>query len=231
MTETSKPDLPELARKHGVSESAVDAALSALQAGHGTQAQFSHPDLGGMGQWSRGGMLMIGDMFNDRLKAKVAGLFEDLLPFGEMAPASENHGQSQARWPDDLGRPSSTGSQNGMHYAVFPETQRLAVELDGKLTVYDTGDRRISGVSQQQSDSQLLSFTGPDGPVAVSDLAVVDDMGTGTKVEAAKDAPSARPTDGGDIEGRISRLHDLLTKGALTQAEFDAAKSTLLAQL
>jgi hypothetical protein len=37
-------------------------------------AQFSHPDFGGMSQWSHG-MTMVGDMFNDGLKSKLdAGL-------------------------------------------------------------------------------------------------------------------------------------------------------------
>jgi hypothetical protein len=31
-----------------------------------------------MGQWSRGGMLMIGDMFNQGLKVKVAALYEEI---------------------------------------------------------------------------------------------------------------------------------------------------------
>lgn len=34
---------------------AVETLLHALVVGHGTQAQFTHPDLGGMGQWSQGG--------------------------------------------------------------------------------------------------------------------------------------------------------------------------------
>jgi hypothetical protein len=33
-------------------------------------AQFSHPELGGMGQWS-GGMTMIGDLSNSELKGRV----------------------------------------------------------------------------------------------------------------------------------------------------------------
>ena len=41
--------------------------VRALMEGNGSQAQFSHPDLGGMGQWSQGGMIMVGDMFNEGL--------------------------------------------------------------------------------------------------------------------------------------------------------------------
>ena len=54
----------DIAARHGFS---VDAALNLVDSllhGQGTQAQFNHPEFGGMGQWSRGGMIMIGDMFN-----------------------------------------------------------------------------------------------------------------------------------------------------------------------
>ena len=36
-------------------------------------------------------------------------------------------------WPGDFGSPSSSGAQNGMKYAFFPEKRRLLVERDGKL--------------------------------------------------------------------------------------------------
>ena len=41
-------------------------------------AQFGHPELGGTGQWMRGGMTMVGDMFNASLQARVAALCEDM---------------------------------------------------------------------------------------------------------------------------------------------------------
>ena len=50
---------------------AVEHLLYAIMAGQGYQAQFNLPDLGGMGQWSLGGLSMVGDMFNNQLKARV----------------------------------------------------------------------------------------------------------------------------------------------------------------
>jgi hypothetical protein len=41
---------------------AVRTILRPLRSGGGTMAQFSHPDFGGMSQWSPG-MTMVGDMF------------------------------------------------------------------------------------------------------------------------------------------------------------------------
>jgi hypothetical protein len=47
--------------------------LQALVNSNGTMAQFNHWELGGGGQWMRGGMTMVGDMFNYGLKSKVDG--------------------------------------------------------------------------------------------------------------------------------------------------------------
>jgi hypothetical protein len=48
----------EIARRYSMSTDAVRATLEALVASDGGMAQFNHPDLGGMGQWSSGGMLL-----------------------------------------------------------------------------------------------------------------------------------------------------------------------------
>src|SRR5271157_4249362 len=68
----------EVAKRHGVSVEAVGGLIGALAEGNGRQAQFDHPDLGGMGQWSQGGMIMVGDMFNSSLKARVGALCNEL---------------------------------------------------------------------------------------------------------------------------------------------------------
>lgn len=76
-----KPD--DLAAKYGVSVGAIEVLLEALRRGGGRQAQFSHQDLGGMGQWSAGGMTQVGDMFNTVLKDKVNALCTALARRGE----------------------------------------------------------------------------------------------------------------------------------------------------
>lgn len=153
----------QIAERHDVSLAAVEHLLQAMASGHSTVAQFNHPDFGGMGQWSKGGMLMVGDMFNDKLKAKVAAICSDVAElitsdtdnqFAALGNQSGGHW-----WPEGLGHPASTGSQNQLRYAFFPESRRLAVTDGTSVTVYDTKDHRIGGVSQQQSSGQSLSFT------------------------------------------------------------------------
>jgi hypothetical protein len=48
--------LEEIAQRSSISTEAVLTVLAALVAGHGTMAQFHHPELGGAGQWMQGGM-------------------------------------------------------------------------------------------------------------------------------------------------------------------------------
>jgi hypothetical protein len=75
-----------------------------------------------------------------------------------------------AWWPDDLGQPASSGGQNNIRYAFFPDHQRLAIEQDDKVTLYDSGDHRIEGVSQGQGSGQPLAFTSQKGEVTLDQL-------------------------------------------------------------
>lgn len=217
-------DIRTIAERNGFSEGAARALAEALRSGGGGMAQFSHPELGGMGQWSRGGMLMIGAMNDHDLKARVARLADDLASAGpgiladgaggagagspretpkpastspwaqggdteddeasrpapSSSPSSSQSSASRSSssqssgnwWPGDLGQPSSSGAQNGVRYAAFPSSRRLAIEQNGTVAVYDTGDHRISGVSQSQSGTGPgnLRFTSQHGDVDLAGL-------------------------------------------------------------
>lgn len=251
LTDQGRRSVDDIAAKHGVSVGAATEVLRALDAGLGTQAQFSHPELGGMGQWSRGGMTMIGDMFNNALKAKVDALCADLAGMMSrggafVAPSQDGSGKSGAWWPEGLGAPASSGAQNDMRYAVFPQARRLVVDDGGTVTVYDLGNRRISGVSQQQSADRTLGFTGPDGPVRLTDLGIVEGTAGSGGAEQAAPAPlfpasdrrpapaapdPAAPTKETDIIATIERLAGLRDKGVLSDGEFQTKKAELLSRL
>ncbi|MCR8546435.1 SHOCT domain-containing protein [Salipiger sp. P9] len=206
----------EIADRHGVSPGAAETVLVALVAGQGVQAQFNHPELGGMGQWSQGGMTMVGDMFNNALKAKVDALCSDLAGllaehrlFRAAPVTSGTQSQSQSSgtslflpggaygavsWPAELGSPSSVGAQNNLRYAVFPETHRLAIDIGGKIEVFDTGDHRITGVSQQQSGDQSLTFVSQHGLVQLGALRKLSDLSAeAPAAPAPQPAPAAEP--------------------------------------
>ncbi len=101
---------------------------------------------------------------------------EPMKPMKPMEPMKPMRPMSggEAWWPDDLGQPSSSGSQNGMRYAFFPDAHRLLIEKDGQTTTYDSGDHRLSGVSQRDSRGQSLAFTSQDGSVDLDELKRVE---------------------------------------------------------
>ncbi len=263
----------DVAQRHGVSVDAVVALLGAVAQGNGRQAQFNHPDLGGMGQWSQGGMIMVGDMFNQGLKHRVDALCNELAGLLHSQPLLGAVGQAQSQtqggggvslfvagspsasqwWPAELGSPASTGAQNDLRYAFFPDARRLAIQQDGLVRVYDTGEHRLSGFSQQQGGGQSLTFMGQFGLVRVADLPLVHPQGDQPQdqpppasaapplrtPEAAPSAatvaaPTAAPVTtlaADDILRTIERLAELRRKDILTQEEFSAKKAELLARL
>ena len=260
----------EVAKRHGVSPDAVIELLGALAEGKGRQAQFNHPDLGGMGQWSQGGMIMVGDMFNQGLKHRVdalcnelAGLLNSQPSLSAVARQSQSQGQSGGGvslfvagsgsagqwWPAELGSPASIGSQSDLRYAFFPDARYLVIQQDGRVRVYDTGEHKLSGFSQQQGGDQLLTFMSQFGLVRVADLPLVQpqsDQPQGQPLPASATPPpqssqAARPAgaDGAptatrsadDILKTIERLAELRRKDILTEEEFSAKKAELLARL
>lgn len=254
----------DLASRHEVSPEAVGILLAAMVAGGGSQAQFNHPDLGSMGQWSRGGMLMVGDLFNNGLKDKVRALaqnFAMLVDRGmgllSQADAVSPFAGNSGSWPAELGRPGSTGSQNDMHYAVFPDTHRLAITASGRTTVYDTADHCINGFGQQQGGDQSVTLTSQHGPISLDSLRILtcegapvpeggdlpngDEGGEPTPLREAEpigepfstaSASSAIPQDDhGVIFAKLESLADLHKRGTLSAEEYAAKKADLLERL
>ena len=77
-------------------------------------------------------------------------------------------------WPKELGQPDTAGGQNDLRYAYFADKHRLAISRGGKVTLYDTADHQIGGVSQQQVGSRGdVAFTSQHGNVTLSELKVV----------------------------------------------------------
>lgn len=258
-----------LAQRYGVSTGAVMTLLQALIQANGRMAQFEHLELGGFGQWMHGGMTMVSDdMFNNALKAKVDSLCSELSevlvkePFMGGPQSSQSQSQIQGNhrsgygetslfvsaapfdhwWPDELGSPTSTGSQNNIRYAFFPAARRLAIEINGQLTLYDTLDHQIGGVSQQQSQGASLTFTSQRGLVRLAELPLVSaeserggeacaQLPDERPFAAPPERPSEPPPSSEDIFGKLERLAELKQKGILSDEEFATKKAELLARL
>ena len=247
----------DLSQRYNISLEAVEHMLISVNNGSGSMAQFSCPELGGSGQWMRGGMIMVGDMFNTGLKATVDNLCNELSNllantqvFVEVPAGTPGSAQW---WPSELGAPFSSGAQNSTRYAVFPN--RLAVEIGGRVTVYDTQDHQISGVSQQQGGNDSLSFNSQYGTISVNSLPLI----TGAQVLAPENTNFATPEiqqetqepppapalimkvpanqapekdESSDvILALIEKLGHLHEAGVLDDEEFTAKKQELLARL
>jgi hypothetical protein len=78
LSQTGLRAVEEIAQRTGFSRDAVTSMLFSLMGGGRGMAQFSHSEFGGSGQWMAGGPIMISDMFNNALKARVDALCNEL---------------------------------------------------------------------------------------------------------------------------------------------------------
>ena len=255
LTQAGQNLLNDLSSRYNLSADAVIHMIVAVSNGGGTMAQFNSPELGGSGQWMRGGMTMVGDMFNNGLKNTVDNLCSEIsnaLATTQIFPVipAGTKGSNQW-WPGDLGSPFSSGGQNNTRYALFPN--RLAVEVNGDVTVYDTLDNNIGGVSQQQGGDTSLTFSSQYGTISVSTLPIVSGMGTTPApalqtnfaqpiydnfVEPAPVAPQMAPQMNAtqdqssdemiELIQKLAKLHDA---GVLSNEEFSSKKEELLSRL
>ena len=252
LTSAGQNLVADLSQRYGLSQAAVTYMLVAVNNGSGSMAQFNCPELGGSGQWMRGGMTMVGDMFNYGLKSTVDNLCNELsnalanLQVFPVIPAG-TPGSNQW-WPGDLGQPFSSGAQNNIRYAVFPG--RLAVELNGSVTVYDTLNHSIGGVSQQQGGNTSLSFSSQYGTVSVDSLPIISGPGLAPAPQTNFAQPTSQtfqpqqqpasqqsqsPQTGtasqSDVFALIEKLRGLHQAGVLSDDEFMNKKAELLARI
>ncbi len=247
----------ELSNKYNLSQDAIIHMIGAVNNGGGTMAQFNCPELGGGGQWMRGGMTMVGDMFNYGLKNTVDNLCNEIsnaLAYTIIFPlAPKGTRLSNQWWPIELGNPFSSGAQNSTRYAIFQN--RLAVDVNGVVTIYDTLDNNISGISQQQGGNDSLTFSSQYGTILVSTLPVVSDVNHTNNnpqnnfIEPVKNnfiEPISEPirqpiinNSSNSISNEssktiielIEQVASLHKAGILTDNEFNTKKSELLSRL
>ncbi|SKB61184.1 SHOCT domain-containing protein [Dyadobacter psychrophilus] len=219
LTSTGKQHVKEIAAKYNLKNETVESLLIAVISGRGTMAQFNIAELGGSGQWMKGGMTMVGDMFNNSLKTTVNNLCNELselvtsqVLYEETADeSSEWHQESKSAassnnvsssWPSVFGNPTSSGAQNNFRYAYFAPVRRLVVEENGKRTIYDTKHHNITGVSQQQGSGNSYKFTSQEGPVDLGSLDLISEPSGQTQ-------PTPEPvydvTSTADLHGETDR--------------------------
>lgn len=249
LTQEGQNIVNDLSNRYNLSSDAIIYMIGAVNNGGGSMAQFNCPELGGGGQWMRGGMTMVGDMFNYSLKNTVDNLCNDIsnaLATTIIFPiAPKGTRQSNQWWPVELGNPFSSGAQNSTRYAIFQN--RLAVDINGQVTVYDTLDNNISGISQQQGGNDSLTFSSQYGTILVSTLPIVSGGNQSNNTPqnnfiAPINEPIAQPiinNSSASIQNEsaktiielIEQVASLHKAGILTDNEFNTKKSELLSRL
>ncbi|MFM2066065.1 MAG: hypothetical protein RLZZ584_974, partial [Pseudomonadota bacterium] len=86
-----------VAQRHGFGIDATLTMLDAVIAGNGSMAQFNHDEFSGSGQWMRGGMTMVSDMFNNYLKGRIDGLCSELADIVANQPDLLRSGSFQSQ--------------------------------------------------------------------------------------------------------------------------------------
>ncbi|GAB4120142.1 MAG: hypothetical protein OHK0057_26060 [Thermoflexibacter sp.] len=168
-----RKDLKEIAMKYDLSLGAVIMLFSGLQNTQGNQVQFNHPELGGVGQW-QAGMIMIGDMFNHALKAKINELCHELALIVKKEQKATPKKSVIKNFDAIYGTPALKGTQNDLKYAYYPAKDIFIIEQYGKLEKYSTEGYQVTGISQQQNYfSQDLIIQTDKGNITLSMLTKV----------------------------------------------------------
>jgi hypothetical protein len=97
LTPEGQKIINNIAQRYNFSPDAVFSMLQSVINGNGSMAQFNHPEFGGSGQWMRGGMIMLGDMFNNGLKNSVGGLCQELANLIANQPGLIQSGSFQSQ--------------------------------------------------------------------------------------------------------------------------------------
>ncbi len=97
LTPEGQQIINNIAQRYNFSPDAVFSMLQSVINGNGSMAQFNHPEFGGSGQWMKGGMIMLGDMFNYYLKNSVGGLCQELSDLIANQPGLIQSGSFQSQ--------------------------------------------------------------------------------------------------------------------------------------
>lgn len=152
-----------IAQQYGVSAEAVQQLAHALIRGRLKTARFNHPELGGIGKWRRGDVLL-GDVRDEDHKTLVWRLAEELMPLLKHVPlpaSSEENEQTLVMpwWGDRLlGEPIITDRFESVQYGYFLESRRVIVLRGDDLIHYDADGLLVTGLVRRVSPSRGLEL-------------------------------------------------------------------------
>ncbi len=154
LTDEGRRIVDDVARRRGFSSDAVTTMLIAVSAGYGNQAQFNHPEFGGMGQWSSGGMIMIGDMFNNYLKDRVGSLCQELAGLIQGQPLFSEPAQGRSSPRAAAGRAKPAAAISNKVAAGAPAEAFRAQRPNRQLVARRSGH---GGIDRRTYQSETLT--------------------------------------------------------------------------
>ena len=151
-----------LAEAFDVSEDTVAILAETILRGRGEQARFNIPELGGQGIWKLGQDAVIGNGFNEELNHQATELcnaiqealmseanrstleFQRVTDTHDMMPASI---EPANWWPDEFGEADAYGDTDTLRYAYFAAHDRLLVQTNQRLRVFDTTGFQVRSIA------------------------------------------------------------------------------------
>ena len=127
LTPEGQQIINNIAQRYNFSPDAVFSMLQSVINGNGSMAQFNHPEFGGSGQWMRGGMIMLGDMFNNGLKNSVGGLCQELANLIANQPGLIQSGSFQSQ---------NQGTQQQSNYGGGNQQQQNGSGPTGAVSLF-----------------------------------------------------------------------------------------------
>ena len=233
-----------IAQRNGFSFDATMSMLDAVINGNGSMAQFNHHEFAGSGQWMRGGMTMVSDMFNNYLKGRVDGLCSELADVVANQPDLVRSGSFQSQ---SQGGYQNSGQQQSNHGGASQQQGgggfgAASLFVPGTSNDWWPSDLRFPNSTGSQNGVRYAYFAQARRLVIdVASLPVISSNGQppwpvaqvqNTPQNFAPTRQALAPTGKqDDVFATIERLAELRAKGILSDDEFLSKKAELLSRL
>lgn len=171
----------QLSNTHHVSVEAIQVLVRALVEGGYRSANFNHPELGGVGKWN-GGDVILGDMSQEALRLKIWRIVQGLLPTLQQTippePIQEADATFVMPWWNDvtLREPVLKGMFESTTFGYFLEGARVVVKQSEHITHYDASGHLVTDLQMMSGarGQMVLVLQTLSGDIAVSDLPQLD---------------------------------------------------------
>lgn len=178
------PLYKQVSATYGLSIEAIEVLAQALVEGGYRSASFNHRELGGVGKWN-GGDVILGDMSQEAWRLKIWRAIQALLPTLQQtiraAPVADTDDATFVMmwWADvTLREPAISGVFESLTYGYFLEAGRVVVRNEDHHTLmhYDARGLLVTGldVAAGERGQRVLVLRSINGDVPVHELPPIE---------------------------------------------------------